>query len=87
MRYRIEVKARAVKALGGIPNPHRRRIAKAIDSLAADPRPPGCRKPKGSGDGYRIRVGDYRIVYRVLDKVLVVYVIRIGRRGDIYRDL
>jgi len=85
MAYRIEVKLRAVKALARIPNPHRRRIAKAISSLGRDPRPEGCRKLVGGDNAYRIRVGDYRIIYEIADRVLIVYVVRVGHRGDVYR--
>jgi len=87
MCYRIEIKPQAEKALADVPNPHRRRIAKAIDALADQPRPTGCRKLTGSEDAYRIRVGDYRVVYRIVDRVLIVYIIRIGHRKDIYRNL
>ena len=87
MTYRIEVKPQAEKALARIPNPHRRRIAKAIDGLARSPRPPGCAKLAGADDAYRIRVGDYRVVYQVADKVLIVYIIRVAHRRDVYRGL
>lgn len=85
MAYRIEVKLQAEKALARIPNPHRRRIAKAIDGLARKPRPTGCVKLAGADDAYRIRVGDYRIVYEVLDRVLIVYIVRVAHRKDVYR--
>ena len=87
MTYRIEVKPQAEKMLARIPHPHRRRIARAIDALAHTPRPAGSIKLAGSDDAYRIRVGDYRIVYQVLDKVLIVYIIRVAHRKDIYRGL
>ena len=87
MAWRIEIKPRAEKALGDIPNPHRRRIAKAIDGLARAPRPAGCVKLTGADNAYRIRVGDYRIVYEIADKVLIVYVVRVGHRKDVYRSL
>jgi mRNA interferase RelE/StbE len=87
MPYRIEVKPQAEKALARIPNPHRRRIAHAIDDLADDPRPAGCAKLAGAEDAYRIRVGDYRIVYEIADRVLIVYIIRIAHRKDVYRGL
>ncbi|MEI7835575.1 MAG: type II toxin-antitoxin system RelE/ParE family toxin [Planctomycetota bacterium] len=87
MAYRIEVKPQAVKALAKIPNPHRRRIAKAIDGLARTPRPPGCVKLTGADGAYRIRVGEYRILYEIVDKVLTVYIIRVGHRQDVYRAL
>jgi mRNA interferase RelE/StbE len=87
MAYRIEVKPQAEKALAKIPDPHRRRIARAIDGLARQPRPAGCIKLTGADDAYRIRVGDYRIVYQVADRVLIVYVIRVAHRRDVYRGL
>mgnify|MGYP001043941021 CR=1 FL=1 len=85
MAYRIEIKLPAVKALSAVPNPDRRRIAAAIESLSHTPRPSGCMKLHGSEAAYRIRVGDYRIVYEIADSVLVVWVIRIAHRKDVYR--
>jgi mRNA interferase RelE/StbE len=87
MAYRIEVKLSAIKALAAIPNPHRRRIAIAIDGLARQPRPAGCTKLIGADGAYRIRVGDYRIVYQIMDRVLIVWIIRIAHRKDVYRGL
>ena len=87
MSYRIEVKLSAIKALAAIPNPHRRRIAKVIDGLAQQPRPVGCTKLIGAEAAYRIRVGDYRIVYQIFDRVLIVFIIRIAHRQDVYRGL
>ncbi len=87
MAYQIRIKSQAEKALAKIPNPHRRRIVQAIDALARSPRPEGCKKLTGADDAYRIRVGDYRIVYEIVDKVLMVYIIRVAHRKDIYRSL
>lgn len=87
MAYRIEVKPQAEKALARIPNPHRRRIVKAIDGLARSPRPSGCVKLAGAENAYRIRSGDYRILYEIVDKVLIVYIIRVAHRKDVYRGL
>jgi mRNA interferase RelE/StbE len=87
MAYRIEIKPQPEKALERIPNPHRRRISKAIDGLAHNPRPPGCAKLWGAEHEYRIRVGDYRIVYQIEDRILIVYVVRIAHRKDVYRGL
>jgi mRNA interferase RelE/StbE len=87
MTYRIEVKPQAEKALAKIPNPHRRRIARAIDALARAPRPAGCTRLAGADNACRIRVGDYRVVYEIADKVLIVYIIRVARRKDVYRGL
>lgn len=61
------------------------RIASAIDALADDPRPSGCKKLVGSEHTYRIRVGDYRIVYDIQGAKLVVSVIRVRHRRDVYR--
>jgi mRNA interferase RelE/StbE len=61
------------------------RISATVDDLEDNPRPPGCKKLKGIDDTYRIRVGDYRIVYEIHDTVLIVLVIRIAHRGKVYR--
>ncbi len=58
----------------------------ALDSLAKNPRPPGCVKLQGGDDLYRVRVGDYRVVYTIQDTVLVVLVVEAGHRRDIYRQ-
>jgi len=60
-------------------------IRDAIDVLQDNPRPPGVKKLEGSTDLYRIPVGDYRVLYRIEDDVLVILIIRIGHRKDIYR--
>ena len=85
MAYRIEIKATAEKALSKLPKADARRISTAISGLAKDPRPEGSRKLTGSDDSYRLRVRDYRIVYEITDKKLIVYVVRIGHRKDVYR--
>jgi mRNA interferase RelE/StbE len=84
-RYRVEVARRAVKALSTLPRRDQQRIRAAIDLLAEEPRPPGCTKLTGEPHTYRVRTGDYRILYDIFDDRLVVQVIRIGRRRDIYR--
>ena len=60
------------------------RLLAATEKLAADPRPPGCRKLAGTADRYRIRVGDYRIIYRVDDGKVTVLVLLIGHRREVY---
>jgi mRNA interferase RelE/StbE len=60
------------------------RLDEAIESLADDPRPPGCRKLAGTTDRYRVRVGDYRIVYRIDDGKVTVLVLLIGHRREVY---
>ena len=87
--YRIEVEPQARKALVRLPRPDQGRIVAAIDALAADPRPAGYvpvkEAPKGT---YRIRIGDYRVIYLVLDSDQVIIVARVARRSEsTYRDL
>ena len=75
----------AARQLERLDKPVRRRVATAINSLAAEPRPAGVKKLAGSGDLWRIRVGDYRIVYQIHDRHLVVVIVTIGHRSDVYR--
>ena len=84
MPWLIRLEARAERQLASLPDEVRRRIARRIDLLQIEARPRGCQKLAGHADGYRLRVGDYRILYRVEDAALVVLVIRIGHRRDIY---
>jgi mRNA interferase RelE/StbE len=83
MKYSVTIKKKAVKALEKINEPYYTSLKAAIYSLANDSRPQGYKKLKGR-DGYRIRVGDYRIIYQVFDEVLVVEVIDLGHRKEIY---
>ncbi len=83
--YRIEAAPSARRDMKRLVGPVRRRVADAIDALAETPRPAGVKKLAGRGDLYRVRVGDYRIVYRIEDDRLVVLVIRVGHRRDVYR--
>jgi mRNA interferase RelE/StbE len=84
--YRVLIKASAAKEIEAVdPKKDRQRIVAAIRSLADDPRPPGCEKLAGEGDRYRIRVGRYRIIYSVGDGELLVVVVRVGHRKDVYR--
>ncbi len=62
-----------------------RRVQVVIASLAENPRPPGCRKLAGSGTDWRVRVGDYRIIYEIADTVRIVRVTRVRHRSDVYR--
>jgi mRNA interferase RelE/StbE len=84
-RYRVFIKPSAKKELVAIPSKKdRQRIVRRIQSLAEDPLPPGCQKLSGY-DRYRLRQGRYRIVYAIRDEELVVLVIRIGHRREVYR--
>lgn len=84
-RYRVDIARRAIKALAALSRQEQQRVRAAIDLLADNPRPPGCTKLTGEDDTYRVRVGAYRIVYEVFDDRLVIHVVRIGHRRDIYR--
>ncbi|MDP4013584.1 MAG: type II toxin-antitoxin system RelE/ParE family toxin [Candidatus Nanopelagicales bacterium] len=83
--YSVEVARRAVKALASLPRREQLRIRAAIDLLSEHPRPPGCVAIVGEEFTYRVRVGSYRIIYEVRDDVLLVRVIRIGHRREVYR--
>jgi len=82
-RYRIELRPAAVRALRKLDPPIQRRVQGAIALLADDPRPPAARALQGR-PGMRVRVGDYRIIYTVADDVLLVVVVTLGHRRDVY---
>lgn len=82
--YRIELKASAAREIEALPSPDRRRVVERIGALADDPRPVGCEKLT-SQERYRVRQGDYRIVYSIEDEVLTVWVVKVGHRRDVYR--
>ena len=84
-KFEIRIKRSVAKELLRLPKTDNRRILARIRSLADDPRPPGAKKLVGH-DSYRLRQGDYRILYTVFDTVLVIEVVRIGHRGDVYRE-
>jgi mRNA interferase RelE/StbE len=86
-QYQIEFSKPAEKRLAKLPTKTRRRIADKIDGLAQEPRPHGVEKLETEEDLYRIRVGDYRIIYSIEDRRLLVLVLDIGDRKDVYRGL
>ncbi|MGY5765172.1 type II toxin-antitoxin system RelE family toxin [Brachybacterium sp. DNPG3] len=85
MAYSISYAPSAAKVIRKLDRSTARRLLEAIDGLAFDPRPPGCIQLKGGGGEFRIRVGDYRVVYDVQDDELVVLVLRVGHRREAYR--
>ena len=85
--YTVTILPSALRQLAELPRPEQKRIRKRIDGLAADPRPPGAKKLRGESDFFRLRSGNYRIIYSIEDVKLVVLVIRIGHRRDVYRGL
>lgn len=84
-RYRVEFTRSARKAFAGLPVSVQQRLDPHILALAKNPRPSGVAKLAGEEDAWRIRVGDYRIVYEIHDDVLLVLVVRVGHRREIYR--
>jgi mRNA interferase RelE/StbE len=82
-RYRVEVRPAALRTLRNLDATVRPRIEGAIALLAEDPRPPASRPLRGR-PGYRVRVGDYRIIYTVQDDVLLIVVVTLGHRREVY---
>ena len=82
--YEVFFKKSVQKDLENIPIKDLKRILDRINSLPADPRPPGCEKLTGS-ERYRLRQGRYRILYSIQDNELTIWVVKIGHRKDIYR--
>jgi mRNA interferase RelE/StbE len=84
-RYEVKLARRAERSLGTMERREQQRIRAALDLLADNPRPPNCVAMQGEDSVYRVRVGDYRIVYEVLDAVLLIQVVRVGHRREVYR--
>ena len=82
--YSLQIKRSAVKEVEALPLKDRRRIVRKIQALARNPRPEGCEKLSGQ-DKYRLRQGDYRILYSVDDAAEAVVIVKIGHRRDVYR--
>jgi mRNA interferase RelE/StbE len=87
MPYKITLTKAAAKDLKALPKKTLRSIDQIIVSLATEPRPAGSKKLKGMEDLYRIRKGDFRIIYKIEDDELIVTVIRVGNRRDVYRHV
>lgn len=83
--FRIVVAPAAARQLRRLDAPSRRRVQAAVELLADDPRPPGARKLVGGAGEWRVRTGDYRIVYEIHDHVLLLLMVAVGHRRDIYR--
>lgn len=84
MSYTIQIERSAQKQLAKISSPYFEAISEKILSLENNPRPPGCKKLTGR-ESWRIRVGSYRVIYNILDDVLVVFVIDIDHRKQVYK--
>jgi mRNA interferase RelE/StbE len=84
-RYRIDFKPSAAKSLAKLPTDLQKRIVRAVELLADNPRPHGVVKIAGDDNLWRIRVGDFRVVYEIHDRVLLVMVLHVGHRREVYR--
>ena len=85
MTYEVRLARRAARSLASLERREQQRIRAALDLLADNPRPPNCAAMQGEDSVYRVQVGDYRIVYEVRDNLLLILVVRIGHRREIYR--
>ncbi|MGB6065980.1 MAG: type II toxin-antitoxin system RelE/ParE family toxin [Desulfomonilaceae bacterium] len=83
--YQVEFAPAAWRQLVKLPHEAQARLIAAIDSLEADPHPPGSKKLKGQANTYRLRVGKYRILYDVYDRMLWVLILKVGHRKEVYR--
>lgn len=84
-KYRVEISRTAERQLRKLPRDEQAKVTKAIVALSEDPLPRGARKLTSYDDVYRIRVGRYRILYSTAKKKLIVIVLKIGHRKDVYR--
>ncbi|MGA8163580.1 MAG: type II toxin-antitoxin system RelE/ParE family toxin [Waddliaceae bacterium] len=86
MKYQIKITDKILKKLTKFPRKDKERIIEAIDSLVENPRPEGCKKLKGNQPLlYRIRTGNYRVVYSIQDQALIILVVEVDHRKDAYR--
>jgi mRNA interferase RelE/StbE len=85
MAYVIDFKPSARKAMSNLDRTVAVRILGAIEALADNPRPPGCKKLADEDNLWRIRIGDWRVVYQIQDDKLLVLVVRVAHRSDVYR--
>ena len=84
MPYQIIIERTARKDIQKINQPDQVRVIQSIELLADEPRPEGCKKLKGR-EAWRIRVGNYRVIYEILDNLLIITVITVGHRRDVYK--
>jgi len=84
-KYKIEIKRSASKELNSLPNKEIKKIINSINQLIENPRPINSKKLSAS-ERYRLRVGDYRILYEIEDLILIFYIIKIAHRKDVYRS-
>ncbi len=84
MSYKLIVKPTALKEIDDLPASFQERVISTLDSLQANPRPIGCKKLAGAKNRWRIRIGDYRILYMLDDSKHEIYIYRVAHRKDVY---
>jgi len=84
VNYAIKIKKNAQKSLAKISHPYQTKIIESIRNLSTEPRPSGCKKLVGR-DAWRIRIGDYRVIYEITDNELVILIVYIGHRREVYK--
>ena len=87
MAYQVSILPAALRQLAKLPKAVQKRIQEQIDTLADNPRPHGVKVLEGQQGLYRLRVGDYRVIYQIAAEQLTVLVVRVGHRREIYRKL
>ena len=83
--HEVYVERTAERDLKALPSQVFRRVVSHINTLSQNPRPPGCHKITGSRSDWRMRIGDYRVIYEIDDKAKIVRVMRVGHRREVYR--
>ncbi|NJM23576.1 MAG: type II toxin-antitoxin system RelE/ParE family toxin [Richelia sp. SM1_7_0] len=86
MTYEIKFTKGAIKLFRKLPQNLQERIQVEINDLANDPRPNGVLKLKGEENSYRIRVGDYRVIYEIYDDILLISIVKVKHRSEVYKD-
>jgi mRNA interferase RelE/StbE len=84
-QYSVEIEVRAAREIRALPRREQEHVIARTEALARNPRPPGCVKLSGHSELWRVRSGNYRIVYQIEDERLLVIVVKVGHRRDVYR--
>lgn len=85
MTYEVEITPAAKRQIKKLTKSIQQLIVERLEELVENPRPPGVLKMEGEENLYRVRVGDYRIIYQVQDRMLLIVVVKVGHRGNVYR--
>lgn len=85
MASTVQFKPAAMRQFEKPPREVQKRVARRVEALGDDPFPPGCKRLAGSPDVWRARIGDCRLVYQVQKEILLILVVKIGHRGEVYR--